>query len=764
MTALGRARLVNGVLSVLALIALGLVIGTRRLPTRVELELRQRHVLSLFREDEIRRLVLARGERRAVIVRAPHEASDTSSTAAAPESEPGASDEPPDVHDGDVHAEAPAGAEWRLIEPFESEADSPAVSALLGTLRYATWQRRLGAAEAATVTGFAADALVIELDMGGVNYRLRLGPDSVSPPGSKYLEVSETRPDHRSERSVVVIKDSLVKELERSPESLRGRRIAPYSRLSLRELTLAGAGGERRLERQGLEYRLLGAPGSVRADRAAIERLFLALSRTEAEPFLTLEQARAALSSGERVTLTLVPSEAEQPTARLVVGGRCPGSEHKTVALREEPEPLAGCVDEGVLSALALPASALIDRGLFSLNLDELDRLYVAEGERRLELARKGDGFVLTAPREAELDPDAVTERLTRLLALRGDRLLPQPAPLSEASAAIVVRAGSASSEQQGAEQVLYVGEPRADGSSDVYRVADGVTLRIGAEPRLLLTADTGLLKSLSVFDYAARQVQAIEVRTPALEQRFTRSESGELSLVRPPGFEIDGGLALDLLDRLRQLKAARWLTDRTSDAFGLSTPRATVRLEVDIDGRSVERTLTLGRRTAGGFYASVDRDPGVFIAPLALERTLDTWLIDRSLFAARRSELERVVLETRGRERLVVARVAGALVSEGESSLDPGRIEELVDSLETLRPEAAVHLGPARRGEGLDQPVLTVRVERSSPSGPLPALGFVVGSRDTFQGATVFYARAGGADATFALPREQVQRLLDLF
>ncbi|MET0412492.1 MAG: DUF4340 domain-containing protein, partial [Polyangiaceae bacterium] len=451
MSALGRARLVNGVLCVLALIALALVLGTRRLPTRVELELRQRHVLSLFREDEIRRLLLARGERRAVVVRAPDEASPTPRAAGLPESEPGESDEPPDEPDDEANTEAHDDARraehWRLIEPFESDADSPAVSGLLGTLRYATWLRRLDAAEAATIAGFADDALVIELDMGEVRYRLRLGPDSVSPQGSKYLEVSETRPNGESERSVVVIKDSLVKELDRSPESLRGRRIAPYSRLTLRELTLSGAGGERRLERHGLEYRLLGAPGDIRADRSAIERLFLALARTEAEPFLTLEQARAALAGAEHVTLTLVPSEAEQPSARLVVGGRCPGSEHKTVALREAPEPIAGCVDEGVLSALALPASALIDRALFSLNLDELDRLYVAEGERRLELARKGDGFVLTAPREAELDPDAVTDRLTRLLALRGERVLPQPAAPSEASSAIVLRASSASSE-----------------------------------------------------------------------------------------------------------------------------------------------------------------------------------------------------------------------------------------------------------------------------------------------------------------------------
>jgi hypothetical protein len=757
MNALRRARLLNGALCVLALVALAVVLATRRLPTRVELELRQRHVLATFREDELERLVVARGSERAVVVRQalPHrsEASDD-----APDGE-----EPQELAEP---AESAASDSWRLIEPLETDADSVAVASLIGSLRYATWVRRLDAAEAATIT-FEPSAPTIELDMTSVSYRLRLGGESVAPPRSKYLELTETRrtAGGGGERQVLVIKDTLVKELDVAPEALRGRRIAPYSRLTVRQLALSGSGGERRLERRGEAFLLLGAPRDVRADRAAVERLFLALSRTEAEPFLSLAVAREALGAGARVDLTLEPSDGERPPARVSVGGACPGRPGRVVALREAPEPLAGCVDGSVLAALTVPGAALVDRGLFASNLDELDRLYIAEGARRLELARKDDGFVLTAPREAELDRDAVDDRLTRLLALRGELVLPPPAPIAESNAAIVLRASAAAASAAAAkEEVLYVSAPHADGTSHVFRAADGATLRIGAEARLLLGADTALLKPLAVFDYAARQIKAIEVRTTELEQRFTRSESGEFTLVRPPGFEIDGGLALDLLDRLRALKAVRWVTDRTSDGFGLSTPRASVRLVVDVDGREVERTLSLGQRTSGGFYARVDRDPGVFIAPPALERALGTWLIDRSLFSVRRGEIERVLLDAGVRGRLTLARVAGQLVSEGEPGLDSERIEELLDTLEGLRPEAAVHLGPARRGEGLDQPLLRVRIERAAAPGPMPPVSFVIGSRDSFNAASIYYARTNTADATFALPREQVQALLDLF
>ena len=91
--------------------------------------------------------------------------------------------------------------------------------------------------------------------------------------------------------------------------------------------------------------------------------------------------------------------------------------------------------------------------------------------------------------------------------------------------------------------------------------------------------------------------------------------------------------------------------------------------------------------------------------------------------------------------------------------------VYELLDAIETLRPEAAVHTGPATPGEGLRKPLLTVYVRRQSPeSVGMPPIRFSVGSRDVFQDASIFYARHASVNATYALPRSQVQRLLDLF
>jgi hypothetical protein len=54
--------------------------------------------------------------------------------------------------------------------------------------------------------------------------------------------------------------------------------------------------------------------------------------------------------------------------------------------------------------------------------------------------------------------------------------------------------------------------------------------------------------------------------------------------------------------------------------------------------------------------------------------------------------------------------------------------------------------------------------IRRQSPENVgIPPIRFSIGSRDSFRDASIHYARVASVNATFALPREQVQRLLDL-
>jgi hypothetical protein len=600
--------------------------------------------------------------------------------------------------------------------------------------------------------------------MGALTYRLRLGGDAVSPPGARYVHVSSGS----GPAQTYVVKKRVIEQLFVEGDSFRGRQIVPYRKSSIARVVLSSAAGVRRLRREKNMFLFDGMQENQRAEHHALDRIFLGLSRASAEPFVNVDVAKAAIATDSSVRVSLVPIAADKPEASLEFGGRCPSAPEQTLAIRHLPEPIAGCVERSVLLALREPASSLIDRHPFSFDADEVDTVRLVEGDAVLEFARGGDGFVLEQPRRAPIDPEAAKDRLTRMLEIEGELSMAVRKPLdaSDYTAATVTLETSARPGEERSSEVVRVSAPSPDGSRRVLREADGAVLLISAENALALRADATLLKEHEVFDYPLTQVRRVEVTYGTLKQTLERNADGVLSLSEPRGFDVDGGLAIDLIDQLRTLRALRWVSDRASTGFGLDKPRASVRLSVEVDGKSIERSLLLGSRAPGGYHASVDRDPGVFVVSRAIERVLDTWLLDRAVFRADRDAIVELSLEAEGRGSVQLKRVAGELtLQKAPSGFDAARADELLDVIESLRTESAVHLGPPTASEGLRRPILSGTIRRQSPQNVgIPPVRFSIGSRDSFRDASIFYARASTSNATYALPREQVQRLLDLF
>jgi hypothetical protein len=757
MSVLSRARWLNIGLVLIAIGAVLTLVWSGRSATRAEAEVRRGHLLPVFRQEEVTRIELQSGPKRSVLARRPPPEQNDKATA-------GASAKAPSP-DSD-----PLASEWSLMEPFETDADPVPVDKLLGSLRYATWEREASDAPAAAGTApdaGAATALLsgqlLTVEMGAVAYTLRLGEASVSPPGSRYVDVKGPGGAH-----TYVVKRSVVDELFVSGDNFRGRQIVPYRKGSTARLVLSSAAGVRRLRRVGDDFHFDGMQEDQRARRAEVERIFLALARASADPILEPEAARVALGVETSVRVAVFPTAQDKTEASLEFGGICPSDPGKTVAVRSLPEPLAGCVERSVLFALREPASSLIDSGLFALRADEVDVIRIVEGEQVLDFAREGDGFLLRQPRSAALDGDAAKDRLARLLGIDGTLLLgrDKPPQAAQFNAAIVTLESSARPGAERTQETVRIGPPRADGSRLAYREADAAVVVVPREEAFALRADATLLKEHRVFDYSLKDVRGIEIRRGTSRQVLKRTPEGAVSLVEPKGFDVDGGLAVEIIDQLRTLRALRWVSDGASTGFGLEKPRIAVKLSVEVDGKPIERSLLLGRAAAGGFYASVDRDPGVFVAPRALDRTLSTLPLDRAVFSADRASIVELQLTAQDRGKVFLKRVAGQLtIQKGSSSFDPERIDELLEIIETLRPEAAVHTGVAGPGEGLRKPILTGYIRRQAPENVgMPPIRFSVGSRDVFQDASIFYARHASVNATYALPRSQVQRLLDLF
>lgn len=729
-----RARFVNAALVLVALALVGVVLATGGSVTTSEREARSFNVLAAFRESEITRLEVEQDKKSFALER--ELASDG-----------GASD-------------------WMLVEPDEEEADLLAMQSALGTLEFASWVRRIKPEEVDRAAfGLDNPSLVIHVDMGSIHYRLRLGREAASPPGSHYLEVTG---EGAPRKGVVIVDKNLVEALHFKADDFRGRYIMPYLSHALSRFTVTGTGGERRFKKakEWDGWRFDGMYDDARVNRQVLDRILVQFARTLAEDFIDSKDAAAAQQGAELVTVRMTPEDESNPPGEVVVGAACPRSPGFIVARRIKPDPVAACVPANVYAGLATPAEALVDRTLFHMRTDEVEVLTIRAGEQTLELARKGTGYLLRRPREADVDREAGDARLEALWHATG-KVIDAPnlekLGLRPAFGQVVVTSAAAD-DASVEKEVVDVSAPRDDGAVYVRREQDGIVLELRREAARTLTPDASLVRSRVIFDIPMIYMRKVVVEGHP-RQEVHRSDAGDFTLVEPKGFDVDPLLATELMDSLRTLTADRWVADQDDGSYGLEKPSLVARFTVQKDDEPApeEHGVVVGRPAPSGYYASLEGDPGVFILPRRVYEVLTHLLLDRSVFAIDPEITARVTLETPER-RVVLERLGDQFIqSEGSEQLDDAAIQRIVDALSVMRPEAAVALGSPKPAYGLGAPVLTVRAEMEPglEQGSKP-IEYRIGSGDSWRSMTIYYGTVRGIDAVYVLPRASVQRVLD--
>lgn len=737
MTARARGpRLVDATLLALAIGLVAAVVGTQSKVTTTERESRSLNLLGAWREDEVSRIAYQRqGERFSLERRVE-----------------GPADEGEEVE----HT-------WFLAEPYDEEVDPFAMEKLLGTLQYASWERHIKPEEVDRAAfGMDEPRMVIEIEMGDITYRLRLGADAASPPGAAYMEVTG---EGAPKKGIYIVGKSLLDELGMTAEAFRERYVMPYLSPALKSFRLTGPGGERAFRRAEWDgWRFDGMFGEARAGREPLDRVVLQFARTIADDIIEPAKARKALAGSEKIVVTQTPKDPKLPPGRVEIGGECPGDPDRIVALRLQPDELAGCVTRSVWPGLTTPAPVLVDRTLFYMRPDEVEVLEIDRSGKKLRMERKEEGFVLREPKQGEVDGEAGNARLEGVLKATGRRVeSPDLAALGldPPDGKVVIRSGGASEEAVRVETV-QVSAPRTDGKIYALREHDGVVLELVREVARALTPDAALIRSRHVFDFRQDEIRRVEV-SGAVEQTFERDEKGGITLLEPEGFAGDAGLAMEVIDALRTLTAERWVADEDDGTFGLDEPQLQVRFMTRQDeGEPVPHTLVVGRPTTSGHFATIEGDGGVFVMPRRLSELLGTLVIDRTVFSVDPSSVQVIELVSADR-RVELERLGDTFIQNEGEQLGPGAVQRVVDTLSTLRAEAAIAVGPPRPQHGLGSPILAVRTKREAGlAGSGAPQSWEIGAGDTWRGVSVHYARAAGVDAVYVITRSQVQTLLD--
>ncbi|XXY23663.1 DUF4340 domain-containing protein [Sorangium sp. So ce216] len=690
---------------------------------------------------------------------------------------------------------------WSVeIDGQRYPADEPAVDQLLGTLEFATAERRVPAeASDPAALGLASPRLSIALAMGPRRERLLLGGSAPTPPGAVYAEVAG--------RGVFVITKQLAAALDVPPDRFRSRSFVPYLAAELAGLTLEGEGGARRFSRapwgggRGAGFRFAeGSPegSGVRVSAPAIDGVLSALGRLQAEELLSEEEARQALATGgPRVTLTLLPSDPSAKPGVIDLGGDCPDRPDHVVAVRREPTRAAACVPASVLEPLTEEASRFVDLALVGAPLDEVAEVKLAAGERSLELARAGSEWHLRAPEDRPVPTETGRALVQAILDVRATRLLPSasdPGALGLVPPRATLRVLSTPPESPGEGEprerieTLEIGAEQ-EGVVHVRRLEDGAVAEVPAPAAGALLPSEVSLRSMQVLDFARDQVSALRVERPGLVQRLRRKGDGAWELLEPrgEGLAADDALADELADLLGGLQAERWVAADAGQGYGLGAPRLVIEAELapapepggGAAGDAVARParVELGALAGAGSFARAGKGGPVFVAPPALEAAAGRLLLRRDVFVVAPQEIARVTLVPGDGKPVVVEAspggftVAGAGDQAGATAVAAG----VRDALAGLRAEGAVALGKPEKHHGLSPPRLRITIDLARPrearvgeGGATPprrapgSFTIAIGAGDAFRGTNVFYARRDGVDAVYAIAQSRVRPLLE--
>ncbi|HKQ70914.1 MAG TPA: DUF4340 domain-containing protein, partial [Polyangiaceae bacterium] len=557
-----------------------------------------------------------------------------------------------------------------------------------------------------------------------------------------------------------VIGRDLATELTRSPDAYRGRTIVPYLASALSAIELTGAGAHRRLVRAagGGGWSLVRGDAKVLVDRDASNRLLSALAEVRAEAFPSeIEGERALAEASSKVRLTLVPQEPAGPRAVIDIGGACPGHPEDVVAVRSEPAPkMVACVPQGVVPALSVSAEQLIDLHLFALRPDEMEEIELVAGEKKIDIVRAGPAWHMRAPTEGNVDNDVGQLFARSLHDVVAEAIVAPGTPgigLDRVRATAKIGKVDGGDDPSAFEKV-EAGPEMGDGFVYVRRATDGAILKVASEAARALVPQSSSLRSRKIIDEATSRVRGVVIDGPAVQQTLRRTPNGGYSLEAPKGFAVDPGLANDVAEALAQLKAERFAADADDGSFAFARPRAKYRLE--LEGPKVIDVET-GRSTADGVFARRVGDPAVFVLPQATVRVLDTWAVDRSYFMLDPREVRQVKIE-RGTERVTLVAPSGKDAGPGAQRFDIVR-----NAFAAARTEGVLHLGPPRKDEGFDAPLMVLVITKGAEgSSETKVVRFAIGRGDVWRDTSVFYLRREGVDATFVMAQSKLRPLLD--
>lgn len=271
------------------------------------------------------------------------------------------------------------GAEWRIMAPFEAEADPRRVREVLSALQDAR-VRKVVAEKAGdgACFGLQSAACTLRLDLGtaGPSLTLRLG--RTSPVGTeRYAAVEDGR--------VVLTDGSLLAMIARGADAFREKRLIPVAGEEMTRIALLRPDGRIALAKVGDAWQV-ESPRRDTASASAASSLARAIAALELADAGNVEPPRDPRPD-RRIEVRVAARGVERPFVAFIAAA---GHAGRRIGWREGAQ-RTGLLDEASAKELTRPADSFFEKRIASFSLPDVLTVGLSHDGTTIELARAAE-------------------------------------------------------------------------------------------------------------------------------------------------------------------------------------------------------------------------------------------------------------------------------------------------------------------------------------------------------------------------------------
>jgi hypothetical protein len=461
-------------------------------------------------------------------------------------------------------ASSPDSSDWVVESPWKRTADTATIDAAIAALRDIRLVRKLGGVPQVSPAGLRTLGLdrpqcAWHVEIDGAHWTLELGAPAPPPRGGTYVAVSG--PTTPTRQFYVVSGDS--SKLFLQPEQLLEPRLLPFVPSEFRELAIETEHWQAKYSFDGSRGRWFEADGQRRRiSRELIDRVLFDLSNLKGEHFLTPASALSKSLFRKQATITLRVDK-DPSTIQLALLGGCEGQPALSVLSVTGTQDVTACANVQDLQArLDAGGPAWVDRHLFSLRMDEVERLAMQVDGRLLELERYESRFRVLGNDPRAIDINTGNDALQALVSIQGTLQEGTHKPVSSQMAEtnfIELRSLVATSANNLEERVL-VGPATPNGERWVRRMSDSALLEVDATNARSLVADDNWTRSKILVNSDASAVQSIEFVVRGRTFRWTQDDQALKHAQPAKALPLDSNEIEKLRGCLGKLRVQGWL------------------------------------------------------------------------------------------------------------------------------------------------------------------------------------------------------------